>query len=440
MVGGRLVGMAAAVLANVVLARILTPREFGDFVVICSIASFASLVAMFGLNSAVVRFVGERLASADLAGARRVLRLCLRMATCLTSCVALVVLVGMSKWGSTTLNLEHPAQIAILTACSLTLLAFYNLFAAALRGLGEMRFSSLLGGQQGGGPLGNLLFLVAVLGSAAYARLSLGMALSAYVASFGVALMVAGLWLSRTVVATFARAGRTRGTQPAVSLTVGYLVTTCFPALLVQVLTMVARQGDLWVAGTWCSSEELALYAGASRAIQLVSIPLGLINLSVMSFIPQLRTQGRLTDLEHVLRITAGWAAIPSFLALAAYVFAPAPILELFLGSYYRDAAKLLAIMSFGQFALVWVGSSELTLVLSGRERAAAVVNAVAAGAIVGGGALVARFYGAVGLAGVSAGVIAMQSVAQWLLARRLCGVWTHAAPVWRLKGISQSP
>jgi O-antigen/teichoic acid export membrane protein len=431
--------MSAAVLANVVLARMLTPREFGDFVVICSIASCASLVAMFGLNSAVVRFVGERLAIGDLAGARRVLGLCLRLATGLTFCVALVVLGGMANWGSTSLNLEHPGQIAFLTACSLALLAFYNLFAAALRGLGEMRFSSLLGGQQGGGSLGNLLFFVAVLGSAAYARLSLGMALSAYVASFSVALMVAGLWLSRTVVATFAGAGATQGGEPAAPLTVGYLVTTCFPALLVQVLTMVVRQGDLWVAGAWCSSEELALYAGASRAIQLVSIPLSLINLSVMSFIPQLRTHGRLPDLEHILQITAGWAAIPSFLALLAYVFAPAPILELFLGSYYRDAARLLAIMSFGQFVLVWVGSSELTLVLSGRERAAAVVNAVAAGAIVGGGALAARLYGAVGLAGVSAVVIAMQSLAQWLLARHLVGVWTHAAPFWRLKGVSQS-
>jgi O-antigen/teichoic acid export membrane protein len=431
--------MSAVVLANVVLARILTPREFGDFVVVCSIASCASVVAMFGLNSAVVRFVGERLASGDLAGARRVLGLCLRLAICLTFCVALAVLGGMSHWGSASLNLDHPGQIAFLTASSLTLLAFYNLIAAALRGLGEMRYSSLLGGQQGGGPLGNVLFFVTVLGSAACTRLSLGMALSAYVASFSVALIIAALWLYQTVGATFAGAEANRDTEPVAPLTVGYLVTTCFPVLLVQVLTLVVRQGDLWVAGTWCASEELALYAGASRAIQLVSIPLSLINLSVMSFIPQLRTHGRLDELEHVLRITAGWAAIPSFLALAAYVVAPAPILELFLGSYYRDAAGLLAIMSFGQFALVWVGSSELTLVLSGRERAAALVNAVAAGAMVGGGTLVARFYGAVGLASVSAVVIAAQGLAQWLLSRRLVGVWTHAAPVWRLKGISRS-
>jgi O-antigen/teichoic acid export membrane protein len=358
------------------------------------------------------------------------------LAAAVTVCVALAVFVGMCVWGSSALKLDQPGLIALLTAGALSLLAFYNLSAAALRGLGEIRFSSLIGGQQGGGPLGNVVFLLAVLGSTAYAHLSLKWALLAYVVSFGIALTAAAICLSRAAAATFASASTGLQNSAITPLTLRYAVVTCLPALLVQVLNSIVRQGDLWVAGAFCSGAELALYAGASRAIQLVSIPLGLINLSVMSFIPQYRTQGRMRELEHVLQTTAGWAAIPSFLALLLYLFAPAPTLELFLGPYYRDAAGLLSILSLGQFALVWVGSAELTLVLSGRERPAAAVNAIAAGAIIACGPAVARVHGATGLALLSATIVAGQSLTQWLLARKLLGIWTHASGFpWRRLG-----
>jgi O-antigen/teichoic acid export membrane protein len=433
-VGARIIGALSTILVNVLLARRLAPEDFGDFVVICSVATAASLFAMFGLNSAVVRFVADQLARGNRTAAREVLHLCLRLAALMTAAVAVTVLLGMYGWGSVYLKVADPGYVACLTACALALLAFCNLGAAALRSLGEMSYSSLLGGQAGGGPLGSAIFLATVCGLTIATQMSLISALTAYVASFGVVLVVGGFWLSSTASTVFTDGGRQPEVQaPSPQISASALLTTCFPMLLVQVLAAVARQGGLWVAGASCSSDEMALYAGATRAILLVAIPLSLINLSVMSFIPQLRAQGRLPELEHVLRISAGWAAIPSFAALLAFTIAPAPILELFLGPYYRGAAGIVALMSFGQFVFVWAGSSELTLVLSGHARAAATVNAVAAIVVIAGGTILARQYGAQGLAGLVAAVVAGQSLSQWLLARRLVGIWTHATLLpWR--------
>ena len=434
-IGARFCGITSMVLTNVVLARKLAPEAFGDFVVVSSITNAGSLVAIFGMNSGIVRFVAEQLAHENLRGARHVLNLCFRLAAYATSVTSLVVLAGMALLGSQLFSLPHSNEIALLTACALAIQAFSNLNSAALRGLGEMRFSSILGGQGGVvGPLANTLFLILVSSVALTMPLTLVGALTAYVAAFAIALAVGSRWVTRTASNVLG------GVEPGpiidqnVSLNARSILFACFPMLMVQVLSTVTKQGGLWVAGSTCSPQDLALYAAASRAINLVAMPLSLVNLSVMAFIPQLRAQSRLPELEKILRVSAGWAAIPSFMALIAFVVMPAQFLGVFLGENYRHAAGLLSILSFGQFVFVWSGLAELTLVLSGRARAAAIVNAVAGFAILAGGPIAAHFYGPHGLAVVAATVIAGQCLSQWLMTRRLVGIWTHAAFLpWRL-------
>ena len=466
----RFLGIASTVLANYLLARQLA-EAFGQFVVLCSIMNAASLVAIFGMSSGVVRFVAEQLAHDNRARARQVLRICFRLAACSTVVTTMVVLVGMSVSGSHYLSLPQPILIAVIMASVLATQAFSNLNAAALRGLGEMRYSSMVGGQGGAvGPMANTLFLVLVAGLACVTQLSLVGVLFAYLAAFGITLIVGSCWLSRTVVLILGPRGlcTKRGSDPqphepptnashngkgsdpvfvqsrprdsnriaveSAPLAASTILAACLPMLLVQILSTVSKQGSLWVAGAACSPEDLALYAGANRAIQLVVMPLSLVNLSVMAFIPQLRMQGRLGDLERVLRVSAGWAAIPSFLVLMAFVLAPASILGIFLGSNYRSAAGLLSILSIGQFALVWVGSSELTLVLSGHARTAAMINGIGAGTILIGGPLIARSHGTSGLAVLAAVVITGQCLTQWLLTRYLIGIWTNAVLFpWRI-------
>jgi O-antigen/teichoic acid export membrane protein len=427
-VGARFFGVTSTVLANAVLARQIAPEAFGDFVVVCSIANAASLVAIFGMNSGVVRFVAEQLAHDNRTGARHVLRLCYRLAAYAIFVTTLVVFVGMYISRGHFLSLARPTQIAVLTACALAIQAFGNLNAAALRGLGEMRYSSVLGGQAGAvGPMANSLFLVLVAGFAWITQMTLIGVVSAYVAALAIGLVVGSGWLLRTASSVLGPRESNPIAAESAPTSAWTILAACLPMLLVQILSVASKQGGVWVAGAACSPQELALYAGANRAIQLVGIPLSLINLSVMAFIPQLRMQGRLRELERILRVSAGWAAIPSFLALLAFLLAPAQILEIFLGPKYRGAAGLLSILSLGQFVLVWVGCSELVLVLSGHARSAAVANAVAACTILAGGPLVTQLYGSSGLAVLASAVIVGQGLAQWILTRTLLRISTHA-------------
>jgi len=439
-VGARVCGILSTVLTNVVLARQLVPEAFGDFVVICSIANAASLVAMVGMNIAVVRFVAEQLASDNVEEARHVFWLCFRLAGYGTLITALVMFAGICSSGSRLLDLDDPVRVALLTACVLSIQAFCNMSAAALRGLGEMRYSGVLGGQGGVvGPMANTVFLVLVSGFVLITKLTLVVALSVYLLAFVIALVAGSHWIRCTAHSVFKSSSVSSIEHRSPRLLASTLLAACLPMLVVQILGVASRQGGLWIAGVMCSQHELPLYAGANRAIQLVSIPMNMVSLSLMAFVPLLRAQQRLPELERILRVSAGWAAVPSFLALAAFLIIPAPILEVFLGSSFRDAALLLSILSLGQFVVVWTGASELALIFSGFERAASIVNAAAVLAIVVAGPFVVDSHGAVGLAVFSTATTTAQSIALWLLTRRLVGIWTHATPMWGLKGVGQS-
>ena len=62
----RIVGIGITMLVNIVLARWLSPEDFGDFLLLCNVMSLASMLAMMGLNAALVRFISESLGQGDV--------------------------------------------------------------------------------------------------------------------------------------------------------------------------------------------------------------------------------------------------------------------------------------------------------------------------------------------------------------------------------------
>jgi O-antigen/teichoic acid export membrane protein len=130
--------------------------------------------------------------------------------------------------------------------------------------------------------------------------------------------------------------------------------------------------------------------------------------------------------LEVLLRRSALVAAAPTVPIIVALLLGGAPILDLLFGSFFRQAALPLGVLALGQLVLVGVGSAGGTLEMSGNHRASLLVNVVSATGLVVVGSWAAARFGIVGLAAASAVAVAGQSLALWVLARRIVGVWTH--------------
>lgn len=413
-VATRVLGITVTLALNVVLARTLAPADFGHFTMLMSLLAFAGFFCMLGLSNAIVRFVAESMAQGDRSRARQVLAQGYRLVLLATVGLALAVM-GSWRWLAGWFSLPE-LGMAPLIGLNLGLLAISQLTSESLRGLHELRVASVLSGGQTGGLLSNLLLLTLLAAALPVVQVTLTLAVALNVLAL-ILVLPLGLYALRYRVRS-----ELGGAGDSAPLPVATLLATSLPLMVIQVVSFASAQADLWIAGVACS-EDLALYSAARRLMLVVAIPLQMVNFLVMASVAELNAQGRLDELESLLRRAATIAAVPSLGALLVTLLMGGAILEVLFGSYYRDAATLLALLSLGQFALAWSGSSQCALTMTGRQNVALAVSLSSALVLLVAGTLMARTFGALGLAATSAVVVAAESLAQWLLAHKLVGV-----------------
>jgi O-antigen/teichoic acid export membrane protein len=427
----RLFGIGTTVLLNVLLAKLLDPADFGVFMLVASLSAFCSSLGMFGLNGALVRFISENLGLGDRIAAVTVLWRGMRLAFISTGIVAIAAWLVLGTWGEALFGLPDAAWIAAMIAFTMLLLTFSQLIAESLRGFHELRMASLLSGGQSGGLAGNLVFLALLSILVCTESPTLNSVLGLNAAALLVVLPLGFIGLrsvTRKIIETTAPQNTT--ILPAGVATIEYstLVATCLPLMLVGVASFASTQADVWIAGSCFSHDDLALYTAARRLMLIMAMPLQVAMLTVLASIPQLSSQRRLTELQRLLRSASMVAVVPSLIAISVLLLWGETILSWMFGDFYRGAFQPLLILGVGQVLLAWFGLAHFTLAMTGRQRPLLIVSLITAAALMICGPLAARKWGINGLAATSASLLVMEAATQWLLTRRLCGVWTHAA------------
>ncbi|QDV10208.1 Polysaccharide biosynthesis protein [Rosistilla oblonga] len=421
-VGGRLLGIGTAIAINVVLARVLPPSDVGVFFLLASILTFAGYVAMFGLNAAMVRFVSERIGVEDVRGAEAALRQGAKLAVASIVIGSLLCFVFLYFAGEQVFGVDNLSVLAPLVALSVLGSATIQLCASLLRSFHDSRLSILLTGQFGG-PLCNLLFIGLTVGSCLLFAPTLEQ----------VMIFCAGSLCLLTPFAIFCvhRIARARlsqieqSDQPSHVLPMATLLLVCLPLMLTQGLSYITGQADIWIGGAIVDHEELALYAASRRLMLLIGMPMQLVNLTVIASIAELRAQGRLQDLQRILRSAATLAAVAALLVCVPIMIFPGEIAAFIFGPYYAGGATVLRILCIGQVVFVSVGAAELTLMMSGQHMKALSINIFTSIALFASGVFMTHHWGIVGLAIAWTAIVSLQCIGFCLMARWSVGVWT---------------
>lgn len=407
-------GITTGLLANALLARMLSTEAMGSYFLIVSVVGFAAVFARFGLQQTVVRLVAESLARGVPGRARQTLRWVYAIAAVGSLLVGGMLWLGGAHWLARN-AFDDPliAGVGGLIAIWVAILAFRTPVAETFRGLHDVRMASYLGVALPS------CFMALAVGTVWLLNIDvdLDLAVLISVVAAGATLALGAALLSRQL-------WRLQGPG---TIQLSELLKMSAPVFVINLGNLAAHSGSLWVAGVFLTGSDVALFGAAMKLVTLVTVPLTLVVAVVQPVIVQLNNEHDKPRLQRALRATATLAALPAVVVLFGYALFGRQLLGLVFGAPYAEASVVLVVLVLGHLVNVWTGACGNVLMMTGHQRQAMnqlLLNGLftAVACVVG-----AKLAGLVGLATAVALGTASRNLLNWWLAHRLTGLWTHA-------------
>ena len=425
-VGGKAGAVVLGLSSNILLARLLTPREFGTYLLVVSVVSACALVGCLGLNKATVRFVAEGLGLDQPGRTKRTIRTVIGLGVlgALGAGFAYLLANGFLE---RLFSAPALAAVAGLIAGWIVISTVQELCAETFRGFHDVRLATLFGSLAIGNSAGLItrgLFLACLAGLwFGGAGADLRTILLVVVAAGSVGVLMSGYVL-------FVKAGAL-GEDPTPDgpkVELKGILAVSLPLLVTNLTAFALVYSDIWILAAFRSQEEVAVYGAAARFMTLVTMPLMVVNAVLPPIIAELYARGERSRLEQTMRPIATLTGVPALLVLVMFVVAGAPILGLVYGEFYRDGALVLALLSLGKLAAVWAGSCGLALQMTGHQTLMMWISVFSGLLFVVGALWAVQEFGAVGVASVAAASVAFQNLLTVLAVKAKTGIWTHVA------------
>ncbi len=411
---GRLVSAIGGMAVSMLLARVLAPQELGNYFIFASIAVTGAMLAQFGTHQSVVRLVAGGLARGELVEVRRSLRAVFAIALAGSVIVAGGYLGGIGNLvGKYVFKSEAVQAAAGLTAAWLILLHGQILLAQTFRGFHNLGLAALFDGAM----TQVLLLTVLVVAWFVAYDWSLRDVVHVTIVAFAVTVIV-GILLLRQRYWSCLPAAKGMAIHTTIRLSA--------PLFVSSTSFVVLGEMHLWILGAVAAPDQVAIYGAGYRLMQLVVLPLGLVNHVIIPTVAELYAQGRKQELERVLRFTATIAALPALIMFVVLTVFAGDVMRLVYGEYFYSGAPVLAILVVGQAINVLTGSPGVLLAMSDHQNLLMRVS-------LGGGlfgvlvsALLVSKFGAIGVAAGFSISIAIQNIVMVWLCRRYLDVKTY--------------
>ncbi len=412
---GKLITAASTLGISALVTRLLPKETAGVFFMGDRIIWLISMLALLGMNTAVVRVVAESLGKERPGLARGAITLCYRLALLGFAVVLGATWVGGGAWAARTVwgSPELGTVIAIVALWG----AFHGLqvlTSEAFRGFQDLLRATLFGG--------------VITGVINVAALSVAWMAGIEVTLPGLITLFAGAAATSLAIGTFTLRRRLKRLGPAEAYPRSALLSIALPLWVNGFLAWGLTQSDLLILGIFVGAADVAVYGAAAKLVALVLMSLMLVNLLVPPFVAELYARRETARLERMLRLTATVAGLPAIAVLVAYLTFGPWILDTVYRDGYSAGASVLAILSVGRLVHVFTGSAAITLSMTGHQRTLVSITAVTSLLTVTAAFFAGRHHGAVGVATATAGGVIVQNLSAWWAAHRRTGMWTHVS------------
>lgn len=404
---------------NAIAGRWLGPADFGFFVGALAGAGLLGQVGLVGSHRSGLREVA-RLRDVDDPATMAVLRNGVR-AVLLTTLPLAGIVGGVGAW---VIVRHETTATRIALAIAVTLLIILGgqqqLWANYVRGLGHVRFASLLEGRSGGSVVAGLQALCILFAWLTIPAWGLAGALGAVAAGFVIPVLAA-----RHVVRR-----HWRGLGAPAPRLVHDLRNTLrrdWRFLSAQVAAFLNTSVEIWLAGLLLSAFDTSMFSAGQRLALLLVLPLTALQVVFAPVIARAsRTAQRDGSLQRLLRTGASVATGLCLLLAVPLIVAPHLMVRVVYGPGFSEAVPVLLAISIGSFGNVATGMAGTAVSMLGREDVSAQVQWMGAVARVGLGSIAALLWGLTGLTLSALLVSVLVFTVMWWRTRRAVGLDTR--------------
>ncbi|MBT8363707.1 MAG: oligosaccharide flippase family protein [Deltaproteobacteria bacterium] len=341
---------------NVLLARVLSPTEYGAYFLALSMVSLVAISGQFGLNRIVVRLVAEALANSRPGKARGSIRIVFFIGIFSIICIAAFAIKLNGFWlANTVFHSSELASVMHLAFFWCVVLGLQGLVSETFRGFHDIRLATVFGGLV----TATVSFFAYLVIFLLIRQANLGNAIMVAIGAGGFSLLLA--------VALLAQKTHTLGHAEPCNL--GQILRMTFPLFLTSLSIFALREMHLWILGAFRNEAEVALFGACHRLMNMISIPLLIVNAVIPPKVAELFARGDKVRLERMLRTAATISSIPALLVFFVLLFWSSEVLSLVFGNYYEGGTIVLLIMAAAHTVNVLSGSPGVLLIMSGNEK-----------------------------------------------------------------------
>lgn len=391
---GKIISGSATLLGNALLARLLSPEDLGSYFLAFSIVSVFSLFCLWGLERGLVKMVAAELTAGRPELARSGIVMAFGLVIITSALMILLLASPVGQWIlSAGFNSSLLASLSLMMGLWILIKAAQGLISESFRGFHDIRLATVFGGLVTA-VISTLLYL-AVWGY--QGRATLDQAIQLTMLAAGISLVSGMFFLFRRV-----RMLERNGDMP-----LSKIVRFGFPLMITSVSLFGVRELHLWLLAAFQPKAEVALYGSALRLVNLLVLPLTVVNAVIPPMVADLYSKNNFTRLQTILQKTATLMSVPAFIAFGLILLFGADILDIVYGEPYRLAFVPFVILAGGQLINILTGSPGILLTMSGNERV--VMRSTLMGGAIGVAVtlLGAQAFGAIGASvGFSVGLV----------------------------------
>jgi len=339
---------------NLLVARLLGASQLGVYFLALTIANVVAVIAVGGMDIALVRNLARYRIEEEWGQFRGTLRLGARVVLAFGALGTIVLLIW-APWLCSVLF--HKPEVATPVRIAALYIPFYVIEAvllAATQSFKQMKYKVYIESMLNPGLRIVMVVLIGLLGG------GLKSLLFTYVGTIAVCAILAYLALRRCITVDLT------AYKPDVDHRDLFAYSS--PLFGVTVVTFLILYLDTLVLAHFRSSAEVGLYSVCIRLIVIAGFSLPVVSQIFAPMISELHQRGAIAEMGAYFKVVTVWAVELFIPLMLLYVAAPAPILGLF-GREFRAAAPVLLILCVGQLVNILTGPVGLVLNMGGWTR-----------------------------------------------------------------------